>query len=480
MKTSTPLSFLLFVKRRSRAGEKIRQIRQRLVDLAVSSPFELEIVDVREQPYLVEYFRLVATPALVRVSDDGNQVLAGDDIVSQVEYWWPRWQQEFKTPVESSLPETPSQTTSRATQDTAPGLTSNTAKKLASEAQLDRAVEAKIAPTPQVNQDDSLKDALPAKTAADPAARAASDPGQTPHTNDAPDTDETSRSVSPSIPAPSSSPSEPPSIIGRSIDILRLSDEIFQLKQTQEQLEAQLAFKDRIIAMMAHDLRNPLTAASIAVDTLEMGLNPDRESSGPIRPSLTMQLLQNAKRQIRTIDRMITDILQTARRADGEMRIQPQPTDLRPLCMTALESVEATITAKQQVVEVDIPQDLPQIYADAEHIRRLLTNLLDNAVKYTPDQGEIKLTALHRTNQQVQISIQDTGPGIPDSKQAQIFEERFRLQRDQEQDGYGIGLALCRRIVQAHFGKIWVDSVPGEGSTFHVVLPVYRRLGPKQ
>ena len=85
------------------------------------------------------------------------------------------------------------------------------------------------------------------------------------------------------------------------------------------------------------------------------------------------------------------------------------------------------------------------------------------------------ISALHRTTQKVQVSIQDTGPGIPGDKQARIFEESFRLQRDQSQDGYGLGLALCLRIVRAHYGQIWVDSALQQGSTFHFTLPVYKQ-----
>ncbi|MEO1590288.1 MAG: histidine kinase [Cyanobacteria bacterium J06632_22] len=463
------------MKRRSRAVRKIRQIQQCLQRLATSLPFELEVVDVREQPYLVEYFRLVATPALVRVSDVGNQVLAGDDIVSQVEYWWPRWQQEQEKHDDQDNPTDPTSDVVAQLKSLAldgPALQKVDPQKVDPQTLNEQTPDNQsvVSPAPSVRP--PKRHAAPASTVEPAAIAQTQDPTSPP-----PSLSPTDPPTSPSSETDrASETTRPASAISRSIDILRLSDEIFQLKQTQEELEAQLAFKDRIIAMMAHDLRNPLTAASIAIDTLEMGYNPDRPANVPMRPKLTIQLLKNAKAQIRTIDRMITDILQTARRADGAMRIQPQPTELRPLCLMALESVEAKIKAKQQATEVDIPQDLPQIYVDAEQIRRLMTNLLDNAVKYTPTHGVIKLTALHRTTQQVQISIQDTGPGIPESKQAQIFEERFRLQRDQQEDGYGIGLALCRRIVQAHFGKLWVDSTPGEGSTFHVVLPVYRKL----
>jgi two-component system, OmpR family, clock-associated histidine kinase SasA len=107
-------------------------------------------------------------------------------------------------------------------------------------------------------------------------------------------------------------------------------------------------------------------------------------------------------------------------------------------------------------------------------LRQLLVNLLDNATKYTPQGGQISLSVLHRTSQKVQVTVCDTGPGIPPEKQERIFEGHFRLERDEKQEGYGLGLALCRRIAQAHYGQIWVDSSPNRGSSFHFTLPVYR------
>ncbi|MEO0540775.1 MAG: histidine kinase [Cyanobacteria bacterium P01_A01_bin.105] len=493
MKTSTPLSFLLFVKRRSRAAEQIRQIRHGLQQLSATQPFDLEVVDVREQPYLVEYFRLVATPALVRVSDTDNQVLAGDDIVSQVEYWLPRWQQELEGAAMTAVPEAATSSidrverTAEADDVTTSVLSAKRTEKIGDEGTEAGADVAKIdtveadpeitAPeiaAPEIKTHDRLGSQIDVSEVADETVEKLLE-ADSPLPSKSSNLEFSNLASSNPGTTRSTETPQPPSI-SRAFDILRLSDEIFQLKQAQEELKDQLDFKDRIIAMMAHDLRNPLTAASIAIDTLEMGFNPDRQRRVPMRPRLTVQLLRNAKSQIRTIDNMIADILSMARRADGSMRIQPRPTELKPLCLAALTSIETKVKSKQQTIEMDIPQDLPQIYADAEQIRRLVTNLLENAVKYTPDHGVIRLTALHRTTQKIQISLQDTGPGIPESQQGQIFEERFRLKRDRQQDGYGIGLALCRRIVQAHFGKIWVDSLPGEGSTFHVILPVYYDL----
>lgn len=122
----------------------------------------------------------------------------------------------------------------------------------------------------------------------------------------------------------------------------------------------------------------------------------------------------------------------------------------------------------------DIPTDLPPVYVDQEKIRQVLINLLGNATKYTPEGGKIELTVMHRTAQKIEVSITDNGPGIPAEMRDRVFEERYRLERDGEADGYGIGLSLCRRIITAHYGHIWVDDAIGKkGSCFRFTLPVY-------
>jgi len=247
------------------------------------------------------------------------------------------------------------------------------------------------------------------------------------------------------------------------------------LKQEKEDMEAQLQFKNRIVAMLAHDLRNPLTAASIAVETLELGFGDnDGEPQRSLSAKLTAQLLRHAKTQIWSMDRMISDILQTAKGAAANLHIQPQAVSFNDLCAETLAAMQNKFEAKSQAIEVDIPQDLPPVYVDSGQIQRVLSNLLDNAIKYTPEGGELSVSALHRTTQKIQVCIQDTGPGIPSDRQDEIFEDRFRLDRDEAKDGYGIGLALCRRIIRAHYGQIWAESAPGEGSQFCFTLPVFR------
>lgn len=382
---TVPFKLLLFIDKRPHSSEQIRQIRHHLKELMSpelmnKNQVSLEIVDVTNQPSLAEHFKLVATPALIKVSADQRQTLTGSNIASQLAYWWPRWQREIEE-----------------------------------------------------------SDAATAGSHADDDRRSV--------TVDA---------------------------VAQSMEILRLSDDIFRLEQEKENLMSQLTFKDHIIAMMAHDLRNPLTAASIALETLELAYDPSNQRAEKFTPKLMAHLIKITKAQIRTINSMITDILQAPRGSSANLEVTPHQLDLQALCLQVIDSFQAKLSHKKQSLETDIPQDLPFVYADADQVQRVLTNLIDNAIKYTPAHGKIGITALHRTTEKVQVSIRDTGPGIPRNNQKVIFEENFRLKRDQSEDGYGLGLALCQQIVRAHYGQIWVDSKKVEGSCFHFTLPVYK------
>ena len=112
---------------------------------------------------------------------------------------------------------------------------------------------------------------------------------------------------------------------------------------------------------------------------------------------------------------------------------------------------------------------------DSQRIRQVLLNLLENALKYTGNGGHITLTMLHRTSQWLQVSVCDSGPGIPIAEQQRIFLDRVRLpQTSSETSGFGVGLSVCRRIVEVHGGKIWVVSAPGEGACFFFTVPVWQ------
>ncbi|MBD2438623.1 histidine kinase [Nostoc sp. FACHB-110] len=380
-----PLQLLLFVDGRPKSRQQVQRIRAYLKELQAEYKFELQIIDVGQQPYLAEHFKLVATPALIKIHPEPRQVLAGSNIIAQLKNWWPRWQ----TAVDAYL---------------------------------------KLQEDFQERIDDNGR-VSPAKSTITSVAVSA--------------------------------------------ELIRLSDEIFNLKQEKEKLQEQLQFKDRVIAMLAHDLRNPLTAAAIAIETLQANYNSETGEFQRLKPTMTAHLLKQARTQTKIIDRLIADLLQVGRGSDKEFPIVPQRIDLGQLCLEVLEELGDRYLAKSQILETDIPKDLPSVYADPERIRQVIVNLLDNAIKYTPAGGKISVAGLHRTTQKVQFSVGDTGPGIPLESRDLIFENHFRLQRDEATEGYGIGLCLCQRIIRAHYGQIWVDSNTTGGAWFHFTLPVY-------
>ncbi len=383
--SEAPLQLLLFIDGRPKSRQQVQRIRAYLKELQTEYNFELQIIDVGQQPYLAEHFKLVATPALIKIHPEPRQVLAGSNIIAQLKNWWPRWQ----AAVDAYL---------------------------------------KLQEDLQEHIDDNSRVSSPKSTI---------------------------RSVAVSA------------------ELMRLSDEIFLLKQEKDKLQEQLQFKDRVISMLAHDLRNPLTAAAIAIETLQSNYNIETGNFLRLKPAMTAHLLKQARNQTKTIDRMIADLLQVGRGNDTELPIIPHKIELGQLCFDVIEELRDRYTAKSQKIETDIPQDLPYVYADQERIHQVLMNLLDNAIKYTPEGGKISIAGLHRTTQKVQFSIGDNGPGIPLENRDRIFENHFRLQRDEKTEGYGIGLCLCQRIVRSHYGQIWVDSAPSGGAWFHFTLPVY-------
>ncbi len=379
------LQLLLFVDSRPHSAEQIQEIRNYLKQWRTEFPYNLEIINVVEEPYLAEHYKLIATPTLLKLYPEPRQVLTGNNIVAQLDKWWVRWQSTLTEHLNAQL------------------LESNGLVK--------------------------------------------------PH-----EPNQTGKNSS----------------VAESAEMIRLSDEVFRLKQEKAELLDQLRFKDQMIAMLAHDIRNPLTAVSLALETLTKAATSADGKKIVIAPSLFNRLIQNARNQAKAIDRLIEDILQAAGGERDEFCLHRQQLNLGCLCREILADFSHQFEKKSLNILTDIPNDLPLVYADPDRVRQVVINLLDNACKYSPKGGSIRLSILHRTTQKVQVSISDQGQGIPLENQEHIFKDHFRLQRDRSQKGYGIGLSVCRQLICAHYGQIWVDSQPAKGSTFHFTLPVYQ------
>ncbi len=242
---------------------------------------------------------------------------------------------------------------------------------------------------------------------------------------------------------------------------LQLEDQLLVLRQENETLIERLRVQERLLRMVAHELRTPLTASKLALQSLNLG---------QIDQTRFRDVLG---RRLDDIEQLSKDLLEVGT-TRWEALFNPQRLALGPVAAEAILELEKLWVGRGLELITDIPTDLPDVYADQRRMRQVLLNLLENAFKFTPDGGQVSLTILHRTSQWLQVSVCDSGPGIPRDEQERIFLERVRLpQTSSNTSGFGVGLSVCRRITEVHGGRIWVVSEPDEGACFHFTVPVW-------
>ncbi|MFM7087092.1 MAG: histidine kinase [Cyanobium sp.] len=242
---------------------------------------------------------------------------------------------------------------------------------------------------------------------------------------------------------------------------VQLEDQLLVLRQENETLIDRLGVQERLLRMVAHELRTPLTAAKLALQSHNLGQIDEARFRDVLR------------RRLDDIEALSRDLLEVGT-TRWEALFNPQRLDLGQVAAEAILELEKLWVGRDLELVTDIPADLPDVYADQRRMRQVLLNLLENAFKFTPEKGRVSLTLLHRTSQWVQMSVCDSGPGIPQEEQERIFLDRVRLpQTSGTTSGFGVGLAVCRRIADVHGGRIWVVSEPGEGACFHLTVPVW-------
>ena len=222
--------------------------------------------------------------------------------------------------------------------------------------------------------------------------------------------------------------------------------------------------RNDLISMIYHDLRSPLANIVSSLDVIEAMLPPDADPS-------QRSLLKIAIRSTERIQRLTNSLLDLRRLEAGQPVTNQQFIPPASLSSDAVETVMPVLSNKNQTIAILIPEDIPPVWVDPDMIRRVLTNLLENAVKYTPAGSQISVGA-QVLDGQVLMWVQDTGPGIPLSEQDRIFDKFTRLHGRSGPRGFGLGLAFCRLAVEAHGGRIWVESGPEIGACFKFTLPV--------
>jgi len=227
--------------------------------------------------------------------------------------------------------------------------------------------------------------------------------------------------------------------------------------------EAQQATRarDEILAVVAHDLRNPLNTVMMAAGLM-------LESTSPDRPQERRQV-EIVRRAADRMNRMIQDLLDVKRMESGRLWLDSRPEPVTRLIADTIEMLRPLAEGSAIRIESHVMPDLPMVLADATRISQVLSNLVGNAVKFTPRDGMITISA-EQSDGEVRFSVIDTGPGIPAEQLPHIFG-RFWQAKASDRRGIGLGLAIAKGIVETHGGRIWVESSVGLGSTFYFTLP---------
>jgi len=221
------------------------------------------------------------------------------------------------------------------------------------------------------------------------------------------------------------------------------------------------------VANVSHELKTPLTAIQGFAETLLAGALDDAQNR--------RRFLEIIRDHAMRLGRMTDELLKLAAIEAGQLAPHLRAVSLPDVLEPCVELAEIQARARGLRLDVEVPANLPAVRGDAGQLQEVLQNLLDNAVQYTPPGGRILVRALARDHE-MEIVVSDTGIGIPHAEQPRIFERFYRVDpaRSRDAGGTGLGLAIAKHIVEAHGGRIWVESQVGQGSHFHVVLPLAR------
>ena len=222
------------------------------------------------------------------------------------------------------------------------------------------------------------------------------------------------------------------------------------------------ATKTDLVATVSHEIKSPLTSVRMVLHLLL------EKTVGALTPKQD-ELLQAARNDTERLLRILNDLLDLARLEEGSDSLRKEPAAPAELLTSVMKEMAGKITARGLSVNLMIDPDLPAILVDRQRINHVFTNLISNAIKHSPANGEIILGARLVKDNDVEFSVTDHGPGIPEEYHSRIFDRFFRVP-GQSQSGAGLGLSIAREITVSHEGRIGVKSAPGQGCNFYVVL----------
>lgn len=224
--------------------------------------------------------------------------------------------------------------------------------------------------------------------------------------------------------------------------------------------------KNEFISTVSHELRTPMTSIKGYTDLIFM------QAAGPITEN-QRKFLSVIKSNADRLAMLVNDLLDISRIETGRIRLNRQPIPTGEVVEDVVTALSKQAEEKNLTLTMDVEKDLPPVYADRDRLTQVLTNLVDNACRYTPEGGKVTVT-VHRVSDKVQVDVTDTGIGIAPKDQEKIFERFFRADHPvvQETGGTGLGLAIVKSFVEMHNGEIWLDSELGKGTTFSFTMPI--------
>jgi two-component system OmpR family sensor kinase len=254
-----------------------------------------------------------------------------------------------------------------------------------------------------------------------------------------------------------------PQDLSRRLPLALIDDELGRLIRAinalLERVECASAAERRFAADAAHELRTPLAVLRTGI---EVALRRERSAAE------YAQALNTALRDAAAVCTLADDLL-TLTRLDQELALGRELIDLRGLAEEVIDAIEPLTASKHLKIETNLPA-APNVQGNRDHLRRVMINLLDNALKFTPEKGRIGIT-LESDNGSVKLRIADSGPGIGKDDLPLIFERFFRGRSGRHESGMGLGLSLCREIIELHGGELSATNQPGGGAEFVVTLP---------
>ncbi|MCH7736373.1 MAG: HAMP domain-containing histidine kinase [Chloroflexi bacterium] len=255
----------------------------------------------------------------------------------------------------------------------------------------------------------------------------------------------------------------------------RLTTRIQEVEEAQEVLKEIDRLKDEFIATVSHEFRTPLTAIKGAAEILITYRDDDEETQ--------MQFLEIIDSESDRLTRLVEDMLDLARIESGQMNWVWEDVDIKSVVGMAVDGTQSLAMQKDLSINVDLEPDLPILWNDRDRLVQVATNLLSNSIKFTPEGGTVSINVKkldddsNGLGERVEVCVKDSGIGIQKAKHEIIFKkfEQVNDEYSEKPKGTGLGLHICKEIVERFGGKIWVESTPGEGASFYFTVPVSAR-----